>query len=319
MNYSALILVLTYRCNLKCAYCPAYKAEVDMPLETARAAIDKFLLPNDAVKLVRFFGAEPLLARETLLSAARYVREKLPDERNKTLEFQVTTNGTLLDASFLREMEKLAPFRLNVSIDGEPETQRENRISRDNCSADSSAWFERMRAELVKYKPPVTVNMTIAPQNASKLVDNFAWIYKQGMRKFNFLPAYYVKWTKPQLLALAEGFDRLADLIKKMRRSGLNAVIHNMYVNAPDVFFNEALAIDVDAAAYETTAMLAAKPRKFKDALIVGSALDAMPLQKPRMSAEEAAFKAYGAEIVESTKSVDGLLSAFVEKLWRET
>lgn len=317
MNYSALILVLTYRCNLKCAYCPAFKADVDMTTQTARAAIDKFLLPNEAVKLVRFFGAEPLLARETLFFAARYVREQMPDERNNRLELQVTTNGTLLDSAFLREMETLAPFRLNVSIDGEPETQKKNRISRPNCAADSSEWFELMRGELVKYSPPVTVNMTIAPQNAADVVKNFAWIYGQGMRKFNFLPAYYVKWTDAQLRDLDDQFDKLADLIIKMRRKGLNVVIHNMYVNAPETFFNEALVIDADGSAYETTAVIAAKPRKFKDKLIVGSALDDRPLQTPQMSALEAAEAAYGAEVVESTNAVDGLLSAFVERLWR--
>lgn len=119
-----LVLTLTERCNLRCAYClhgaglPGVRphGHRDMDLATALAAVTSYLdqaLP-DHRPVISLYGGEPLLALDliaTLITAARR------HPRGAEARFALDTNGVLLEdrAVDLIRREKI---HLQVSLDG---------------------------------------------------------------------------------------------------------------------------------------------------------------------------------------------------------
>lgn len=109
----SLVLRLTERCNLRCAYCyAAVEREVpDMTPELARRAVELCCPPGGELR-VQFTGGEPLLALETMEAVCALGRET-----GRRLRLSVQTNGTLLTPESCR---RLAAVRcaVGVSLDG---------------------------------------------------------------------------------------------------------------------------------------------------------------------------------------------------------
>lgn len=116
-----LILRITNRCNLACRYCYAacYAdfADMDMPFETARKAIDLLAKPGDKLKL-QFTGGEPLLCMELIQNIFEYVKQK-----EIQTSFSVQTNGTLLSKDICEKLKNMH-CAVGVSLDGIGEANR---------------------------------------------------------------------------------------------------------------------------------------------------------------------------------------------------
>ena len=306
-----LILVTTYRCNLRCRYCPTHKADEDMGKDIAEAAIDAFIRNSDilpALRVVRFFGAEPLLH----LPAMEQVLNAVPPE--SSLRPMVTTNGTMLNDDTWRFLDNHPELEITVSLDGPQDVQRANRPGRED--ENSAAWFMINRAKLFSRATPITVNMTIAPSQAQHLVRNFHWLYQQGVRKFNFLPAYYTLWTEEQLSDLEQQFAKLAEIIAAMWNRSLRAVVKNMFINAETAFFNHALVVDTDGELYTSSAVLTTRMRPLRARLRIGNIQeDATRLSPPVEDVSRILTEAYPQPLIAATDKVDGALTRFVERL----
>ena len=307
-----LILVTTYRCNLRCRYCPTHKADEDMGADVAKAAIDTFIRNSGilpALRFVRFFGAEPLLH----LPVMEQVLGAMPSGR--PLRPMVTTNGTMLnDRETWRFLDSHPELELTVSLDGPQEVQHANRPGREN--EDSALWFMTHRQKLFARTAPITVNMTIAPSQAQHLVRNFHWLYRQGVRKFNFLPAYYTLWTDAQLADLVQQFRKLADVVAAMWERRLRVVVKNMFVNAATAFFNHAMVVDTDGELYTTSAVLTARMRASRNRLRIGNIMQGeMSLPLPVSAVSQVIAAAYPEALITATDRVDEALTNFVDRL----
>jgi len=256
---------------------------------------------------VRFFGAEPLLhlpAMDSLLAS-------IP--RPSSLRCMVTTNGTMLNDDTWRFLDAHPELEITVSLDGPAEVQTRNRPGIDDT--DSASWFDVNRQKLLVRNTPITVNMTIASSQAEHLVANFQWLYGQGIRKFNFLPAYYVPWSDNELSQLDTGFEKLSVIISAMWEKNLRVVVKNLFVNADTAFFNHALVVDTDGEIYDTSAVLTSRMRPYRAALRMGNILDAAPLQAPQEDISQLLAAAYDPELLKATGAVDQALTRFVERL----
>lgn len=130
----SMCLNVAHDCNLRCEYCFAKKGDFGgkrevMSPETAKRAID-FLIENsgDRENLeMDFFGGEPLMAWDTVVSAVEYARSK-EKECKKNFRFTITTNGVLLDDEKIdyinREMSNVV-----LSLDGRKEVTDRIRTS----------------------------------------------------------------------------------------------------------------------------------------------------------------------------------------------
>ena len=119
----ALSLAIAQKCNLGCTYCYAQQGEFggaakNMPLGEALRAVELLTEnaePGAKLNLV-FLGGEPLVNRDVLQAATRRALE-LARTRGATINFSITTNGTLLTKDDARFFEDYG-FAVSISIDG---------------------------------------------------------------------------------------------------------------------------------------------------------------------------------------------------------
>ena len=189
-----LVLHVTDACNLACLYCyraatpGAKQARGPMSARTGRAAID-FLLdrsgPLKEVVLV-FFGGEPFLNLDLVSEAAAYARDQA-GRLGKTVQFAVTTNGTLLTPEALSLIEEYS-IGVTVSIDGLPETQDRNRPFAGGAPS-YAAMLPGLKALL---RPgggkPVVARVTVSgdPGELPRILDH---LLELGFAEVGFAPA----------------------------------------------------------------------------------------------------------------------------------
>ena len=119
----AISLAIAQKCNLGCSYCYAAQGEFGeaakkMDLKVAKQSID-FLLADkaegDKVQ-ISFMGGEPLMNRKGIYEATEYAI-KQSVEKHVTVNFSITTNGTLLTEEDAIFFEKYG-FAVTISLDG---------------------------------------------------------------------------------------------------------------------------------------------------------------------------------------------------------
>ena len=117
-----LILQVSHACNLRCRYCSADFGRYGGPFRamsplTAEKSIDFLFDTSPSNELaVTYFGGEPLLNLETVLSSARYAQGRAAKEE-RSLSLHLVTNGVLLSPETLFRLDEL-DFSLTVSMDG---------------------------------------------------------------------------------------------------------------------------------------------------------------------------------------------------------
>lgn len=109
-----LVLRLTERCNLRCAYCYAARDGeelFDMDESTALRAVE-LCCPVGGTLRIQFTGGEPLLKLELMEAIARFGQES-----GRQLVLSVQTNGTLLTDETCRRLKAIR-CGVGVSLDG---------------------------------------------------------------------------------------------------------------------------------------------------------------------------------------------------------
>ena len=129
-------LMPTLQCNLACSYCfqkesPAF---TKMSSPTEEATLEWILRQVDARALrhlkIHYFGGEPTTRKDYCLRTARILSASMA-ARGGTFEWQMTTNGVLLDVAFAKAMEESGKGQFKVTLDGDKETHDKERVYRD--------------------------------------------------------------------------------------------------------------------------------------------------------------------------------------------
>ena len=202
MHYT---LHMTARCNLRCEYCYVNHGGGDMTPETARAVVN---LAGEGAKRAGliFFGGEPLLLRGLIKDTVAYARSR---ERKGGCRyfFKVTTNGLLLDDSFL-DFAKSENLFIALSIDGLKEAHDAHRKD-----ADGKGSFDRVAdaaRRLLAVKPYSPALMTIRPDTLPYYAAGVEALYSMG---FSYVIAsldYSADWDEAHLPELEKQYERLA-------------------------------------------------------------------------------------------------------------
>lgn len=109
-----LILRLTERCNLRCAYCYAARddePDFDMDEATALRAVELCCPPGGSLR-IQFTGGEPLLRLELMEAVADFGKRS-----GRKLILSVQTNATLLTPDACRRLKAIR-CGVGVSLDG---------------------------------------------------------------------------------------------------------------------------------------------------------------------------------------------------------
>ena len=133
---SASFLV-TENCNLRCKYCFEKHNTNIMSEEVAYAALE--MLSDNAVKEherefhAMLFGGEPLLNIE-LIDKIFHKGEELAKQKNLRFTTSIITNATIFNEeveSVLKWHKDSSNLTIQLSIDGDEETQNEYRVTAD--------------------------------------------------------------------------------------------------------------------------------------------------------------------------------------------
>jgi uncharacterized protein len=177
-------LFATSRCNLRCRYCyaEAGKKSEDMPIETAKAAID--LVANHAGRagLPQFAvgfhgGGEPTVAWDFITGAVGYARE-VAERKGLEAEIFAASNGMFND----KQRDFIVKYftSLTISLDGPEEIQDHNRP----C-VDGSGSFARVRENLKFFDAQgfsYGIRATVTGRNVHRMAEMTEWFASE----FNF-------------------------------------------------------------------------------------------------------------------------------------
>jgi uncharacterized protein len=184
----AVWLHVSDRCNLSCRYCidDRHPRTGDMSEQTVSAALDRFLElgPRQGALSINFFGGEPALRLPLIRHAVEHVRRRAFHDR-RNVQFEMVTNGTLLDDSFADFLEEHR-FRVTVSLDGPADLHdplRPFSSGRGSHQAAAAGALRLLSRPAIQVKVRATIpraSMPLAP-----LLDYFLSL---GFRDIEMLP-----------------------------------------------------------------------------------------------------------------------------------
>lgn len=126
-----LTLMPTEQCNFRCTYCYEDFAIGRMSPEVV-AGLRRFLelrIPTLSRLSVNWFGGEPLLARDTVLTISELVGD-LTAQHGVSCQVSATTNGYLLDEGLAQRLVAVGVRTYEISLDGPPAQHDLTRVTR---------------------------------------------------------------------------------------------------------------------------------------------------------------------------------------------
>lgn len=114
-----LTIYVTEDCNFRCKYCPEVSRPNSITVQTQKHII-KFLndvLPQYKTLVIAWFGGEPLLELETIISLSSKIKE-ICSKYKVIYSATITTNGYNLDSVKIEKLVRCNIFTYCISIDG---------------------------------------------------------------------------------------------------------------------------------------------------------------------------------------------------------
>jgi hypothetical protein len=303
-----LILTITRRCNLRCAYCPTVKDGLpDLSVDDVRRGIDLFVARHGGGD-IKLFGGEPLLRPDLVRAAMRHIGD------TSDVSLYVSTNGACITEDILADFQDNPRVTLTLSLDGvavDHDGLRRPVPGTAPSHATIVAWLPRLLT-----LPRFVVTQTIAPSKAARAHTNFRALRSLGVRRFNLLPGYYLPWQPAQLAALAASFDGIAGDFEAAWAGGDRLYLRNLFTRAPTPFYNTGFVVDVDRRIHASNLVLA---EAVGDRTAVGTlddppSPDTLAAAAARIPALLAEF--YPPDVLASTAAADAALTRLCDRLY---
>ena len=211
-------LFVTQDCNLACDYCYISKRAVSMDLSTARRVLD-FIQARAAEAEnvdIGFFGGEPLLALPLVLEIARMARSH-PVARDRKLDFQLITNGTLLDSACIEALGRQG-IGIGISCDGPSFFQDAHRRYRDGSS--SAVDVDKAIRLAVQILPQTMVNAVYRPDSIAGLEKVVSYFYGLGVRAIFLNPDFRADWSEADVAVMRKSYAAVAELFRAYHLAG---------------------------------------------------------------------------------------------------
>jgi uncharacterized protein len=212
-------LKLTNGCNLRCSYC---NVEAVTP-RTPRMSMERFkqvaqlLLTHSRHSRVglEFHGGEPLLLPDEWFEEATAYARGLARQYGKSVDFPLTTNGTLLTEERLLRLQRLG-LLFCMSVDGPPNI---NDLLRGGGLA-----LERAIRLFRKHRVHFGVLTVLSRSNYQRMNEVMDWFAEVGIDNFrvNFLQPQGRGADESGLLTGEEMFEGMRQTVEHMDRTGVS-------------------------------------------------------------------------------------------------
>jgi uncharacterized protein len=235
---TTMVLNVTSKCNLACAYCYEYGedrvAEMEGPKmprfldeATARQSVDFMFSRAGANEVVylTFFGGETLLNFDVLQSTLTYAREQAALQ-GRHIEFSLTTNGTLLRPEIIEWLAQ-NDVAVTISIDGPKEMQDRFRVFH-NGRGSYDVMAPKVKALLQRHTSrPIGARVTLTRQNLD-VVGIYRHLTQEiGFREVGFAPVTTADGRDHAIED--DGFRRMLEQFDALAQEFLEAALENRH------------------------------------------------------------------------------------------
>lgn len=208
-----ITLILTKQCNLRCLYCFETHENRSMSEEIALRAVDFVAKHSGTHCGISFFGGEPLLRRDFIEKCVAHAKTY----PNKTFQYNMTTNGLLLDEAFL-VFARDNNLKIALSHDGL--MSKSNRMYPNG--RDCLAELNEKLALLLRYQPNAFLMATVAANTVTSAADSVIDLYQKGVRRVNLAldSRPDAGWDEAGLDELGRQLGKIADYVLAEFREG---------------------------------------------------------------------------------------------------
>ncbi|NNN05585.1 MAG: hypothetical protein HKL90_06760 [Elusimicrobia bacterium] len=278
---SLLVLVLTRRCDRRCGFCPQEFSDADMAPDVLDAAISGLLPRLAARPRVKLFGGEPMLRPDLVARALDAVSRAAP-----RAVVELSTHGGALAAG---PGPLAGRARLEV--------------------------FASRPIPAAARLPGAVLNILLAPgESVVATVARVARGRAAGFRRFNFLPAYFTRWSAGELARLRERFAATRRILERLAERGDLVEVVNLCRASSTPLYNDGLVVDCDGEVYSSNVMLAAAVAPRKAELRLGHIGE--PLEKAACATSaDVVARSVPSDVLAATFAADALLSEFCRNM----
>jgi hypothetical protein len=303
-----LVVIPTWQCELRCGYCyiPKQDGRV-MQQKTLEQAIDLLLSSERRALTLQFFGGEALLEWPLIQHGIRWGSAQAA-KRGRSLDFVLSSNGWSLNAERLQWLKDW-PVKLELSLDGDAETQRRSRPARQ-VGVDSYAHSIAPQVQAILDSGLLyDVIMVVHPQFVERLSHNYLHIADLGFKRVQINIALGKAWTVAQSKHLA---SQLFLLAAELRKRPDQILVNAEHAPMP-MRLNGEITVDWDGTIYEGNAFL--HETEHKERFKVGHLQDLMAFDRYWMDAPanaELVAWSYPPDVTSNNLKVGAILSDFL-------
>ena len=158
-----------------------------------------------------FFGGEPLLKKDLIRETIAYCKAK-EKSQEAYFHYKVTTNGILLDESFL-EYANSVNLQVAMSIDGVGKAHDRFRVF-----PDGKPTFEIIADKidlLLKHQPYAKALMTVNPETVCYFSDSVEYLVGRGFKYIIVSLNYAGAWNDDHIKEIKKQYQKIAKLYEK--------------------------------------------------------------------------------------------------------
>ncbi len=201
----AIILLITYDCNLRCSYCYEPKREHHkMSIESAKKILQTEINNLDSSYdsiIVQFMGGEPMLHFDLIKEVSEWLWKL--DLKVEIKNIHAPTNGTILTTEMKEWLNRNNNrFSLALSFDG-------NRLMHNMNRSGSASEVDL--DYFANTFPDVAVKMTLSPETIGMFYEGYKFLHEKGFHEIGPSLAIGdgVGWKQEHLLTMKEQLDLL--------------------------------------------------------------------------------------------------------------